>query len=294
MEPNNFLYKYTTYKAALKIFSSLTMKWSCAIEFNDPFDSRAGTFNIDKKALGIQMDEIIYEILFNNAGYEPFIGTSMYNIIQLLLKIPPAQRKEIYRDMKIKDIGGDAWKFAERKFEQDWEIARKRLFAMLCLTENENHPLMWSHYADSHSGVVIKFKRVNEGDTLVYEAEKVEYNDDLVSFAFNHEDFLNHIFGKTKLNAKSIFERCLLRKGKVWEYENEWRCKKPKTSQEYETFEFVSFRPYEVDSVFLGCRMDEENEKSILDILSKKLKHVSVYKYVLDDRAFKNTLIRVV
>lgn len=44
MKNVNFLYKYTTFEAALAIFGSLHLKWSSPILFNDPFDTKGGIY----------------------------------------------------------------------------------------------------------------------------------------------------------------------------------------------------------------------------------------------------------
>jgi hypothetical protein len=76
---------------------------------------------------------------------------------------------------------------------------------VICFTEDGNNPLMWSHYANNHTGVCLKFEP--EKDPSFAEAlAPVQYSDELI-------------------DAKSMsdFTRCLLTKLRAWETEKEWR-----------------------------------------------------------------------
>lgn len=74
-----------------------------------------------------------------------------------------------------------------------------------CFTEDGNNPLMWSHYADNHNGVCLKFKPSNDTE-LNSSLQKVNYLDRLV-----------------EIKELSDFPKSLLTKLNVWSIEKEWR-----------------------------------------------------------------------
>lgn len=86
-----------------------------------------------------------------------------------------------------------------------------------CFTEDGNNPLMWSHYAENHTGVCVKFKPSNDPE-LESALLPVKYSDKLV-----------------KIKQLSDFSKSLLTKLKVWSIEKEWRI-----LSENERFRFKS------------------------------------------------------
>ena len=74
-----------------------------------------------------------------------------------------------------------------------------------CFTEDGNNSLMWSHYANNHSGVCLKFDLSQDTD-LRDSMLPVVYQDELI-----------------KVKHLSDFSKSLLTKLKIWEIEKEWR-----------------------------------------------------------------------
>ncbi|MCL1066700.1 DUF2971 domain-containing protein [Shewanella olleyana] len=88
------------------------------------------------------------------------------------------------------------------------------LIGVLSLTEKEDNLLMWSHYAESHSGYCIGFnsnhsffKRKRSEKDEFYHLRKVKY--------------LPHRPSKMMVDMNGT--DMLLLKSEVWEYEQEWR-----------------------------------------------------------------------
>ncbi len=85
---------------------------------------------------------------------------------------------------------------------------QKQPIRIVSLSRNDNHMLMWAHYADGHRGVVIGV----EVDTSLYRVRKVKYNRNFLRLeTFND------------LQPYIIAEKVLLNKINVWEYEEEER-----------------------------------------------------------------------
>lgn len=151
---------------------------------------------------------------------------------------------------------------------------------ILSLSEIPDHELMWSHYADTHTGLVLCFdeqhaffnRRRSENDEF-YFVRKVHYSDDpAVSLATIDGDAL------------------LVTKGTKWSYEKEWRMLVPlrdarrclKTSGD--TVHLFSFPPEALRGIILGARATAAIEASIQNILNEhpELRHVQASRAMLD------------
>ena len=64
-----------------------------------------------------------------------------------------ANAKEITKDPTRNHKSKNFKDVLEKGFEEALNLA-----GALALSETDNHVLMWSHYADSHSGICLKFK----------------------------------------------------------------------------------------------------------------------------------------
>lgn len=83
---------------------------------------------------------------------------------------------------------------------------------VFCATTNPRHLLMWSHYADSHRGICIGFRGIaRQPATGRAVAHPVQYT--------VRRPHVNPM----KSLTESARKRCVLRKPKEWEYEDEWR-----------------------------------------------------------------------
>ena len=109
---------------------------------------------------------------------------------------------------------------------------------VLSLSEEPDNVLMWSHYAQSHSGVVLSF-RTNSGD-LISEAQQVRYSADrpVVDFVGDRENTM---------------VKTLLRKADYWSYEREWRVIRTGRPGLH------SFNPDSLASIIFGARTRPEH-----------------------------------
>lgn len=178
------------------------------------------------------------------------------------------------------------------KMDDLWEVIR-RSERVLCLTKNKNCPLIWSHYADSHKGVMLKFRRIEGLNSIVSEAEQLEYRKKFPVYSFTPDEVVDDDLYDKKINYETDFYQHLITKSTVWKYEKEWRCILDKLTDNNDFFEFREFNPLEIDSVYLGCQMREENEKLIKATLQNQLKHVKVFKAVQGERSYGLEYVKI-
>ncbi|WP_368289308.1 DUF2971 domain-containing protein (plasmid) [Kluyvera intermedia] len=143
---------------------------------------------------------------------------------------------------------------------------------IVCLTHKNDNFLMWSHYANSHTGFCIGFDdsfshsiedRGVEGD-VVYVDSYPRYN----YYTDAPEDYLKATY---------------LHKGKPWAYENEYRV----------ITEGAGIKKFDkslIKEITLGCRASSK----LQDYACKQInKGIDVYKMTLDCDSYKLKQVRV-
>lgn len=94
-----------------------------------------------------------------------------------------------------------------------WKILRSKLsqrFGLICMSQNWQHPLLWSHYADKHRGLCLGF---DVADRLV---SKIEYRDTRPKLSDLQCEGLHQL-------EFEHLQRILLLKFSGWSYESEYR-----------------------------------------------------------------------
>lgn len=123
-----------------------------------------------------------------------------------------ATKKGFFRNELLKTLSEEKIdKFPSEFVQNVTEMIRKNTF-VFCFSEVWNSILMWSHYADSHSGYCVEYDMSQVKNYLIenlypvlYEKEYVDMTDSLVY---------------TRSKPGLI---CHLVKAKEWDYEREWR-----------------------------------------------------------------------
>ena len=129
-------------------------------------------------------------------------------MVEALNSIVPGHRLTI-REVHLsrRQLGTQAWN----------ELCRKQLslrFGVVSFARSALHPLLWAHYADSGTGVVIGY-RVSVLKTVIKGLEQLG----AVKYFKKPPFTLGHNFFKDESNLHEV----LLTKASYWEYEQEWR-----------------------------------------------------------------------
>jgi hypothetical protein len=230
----NMFYHYSSFETSIEhIIIKNSLKFSNPILFNDPFDC-------SEKLLKVKYDKShINEVLKQNHSY--------YN------------RKD-RRSLKVDEV----------KRQQNLIMKEKREeFKICCFSGKNDNMLMWSHYANKHSGICcgFDFPISIPGKFLI---KPVRY-----------EDHVNLLEGETDLNKIILY--WLTTKSRMWEYEIEYRAiclsKEP-----YKNFEISNYDPKYLKEIIFGCNIDHKQiEKAI-----KKLKRSIPIKDISFKRASLN------
>jgi hypothetical protein len=169
----------------------------------------------------------------------------------------------------------------------DEETNRARLQTrVLCLAEQNDSLLMWSHYAASHTGAVFKLNAIDELDIPRLIAKKVTYSR-VYPLLATEEELVDHLLYVHRIDFAKRERDLLLVKGDDWSYENEWRV--TITDETYPLGGVIDFRepPDVFGAIFLGFRMPPKDEEEIIELADRSLPKMEVWKAVQDQKAYK-------
>lgn len=140
---------------------------------------------------------------------------------------------------------------------------------VFCLTENVRSVLMWSHYANNHYGIAIRFSFTDQIEGGLIPLFKVRYREEraMLRAFFGGED-----------QAESIMN-ALCTKAKFWDYEREWRFIEPEGAGK-----IIHFEPKVVTGVVLGAKTLDADAYWVAEQCAAR--GIPLMKVVPDDRTF--------
>lgn len=251
------LYKFVTWEKDYhkQILSDGTIFFTSAEKFNDPFDSSVPLrydYGTDEQIIDLYKRHLHMMNPTYSADYLQKLAIEFFD------------KKLINDPQKIKE---------NVKFQNEWAKSKYGIFV---LTTEFQNILMWSHYADSHRGICVrfnidKFRNYIENDCikkdLIITWHKVTYE--------NKYPLLNPF----ELDDTEVVMKPLTVKADDWKYENEYRFilfDKPNT--------LLKLPSGIIDLVFCGCKMDDINKNEIINIA--KGNSISVIQTKLKENYF--------
>ena len=152
------------------------------------------------------------------------------------------------------------------KFSKYWRL--------ICASVVRDSVLMWSHYAENHTGLVLEF------DTKQPPFSKipsdcwltVKYSDKKADYVYSHKnrEFRERMFAMAASKAS------------IWSYENEIRIVLPDTS--LRDGRFLRLTTKSVAAVYCGCRMSAADKKLVQAALSSPhFKHIKLWLASLNE-----------
>lgn len=262
------LYKYLS-PSLTSVLESQMVRFSQPSALNDPFEFRPNVSSImSKEDILLQLKNTLPELIHERykelspaeqkllpykvfaKNITAFLSSSETTILQALTNATPTVSDKIFDTMN-KSIG------------------------IFCLSENPYSELMWSHYADSHQGFVVKFdsksaffhQRRSEVDELRH-LRKVGYSEQRPSFTLSEvKDFTPY-----------------LTKSDQWSYEAEWRIMFALEDanciieHENSNIHLFQFPHSALKSITFGHRMSDSKRFEIVEIINStsKFKHLEI------------------
>lgn len=235
------MYHYTKFDIGInKIIINNTLQFSDPTVFNDPFDCNEKLLKIDIE--GVNLDETISKI-----SSELNIPKNLIENLKRLLK-EPNNITEILKNEKQK-------------------------YKLACFSEVNDETLMWSHYADKHSGVCIGFDFPHQ------------YEEKFILCPANYIECLQPVDGEADKDRVILY--WLATKSKRWDYEREIRAITHSKTQE--KYELITFNPQNIKEIIFGCNVSPNKiQEAIKEIQRSKvnLKGVVFKRMYIDDSSF--------
>lgn len=241
------IYKYSSYDIGVnKILIENTLNFSHPTIFNDPFDC-----NEKLLKMSLTKEELIE--LFNH--YKTKVPESYWDIL---------------------------WKKINDPLEMEkFNKSQRDRLKISCFSKKYNEILMWSHYANKHSGICVGFDFPDS------------YMEDFVLVPVRYVPELKSVDGMASINRVLLY--WLTTKSERWKYEEEIRA--IRRTENDEKMELISFDPKYIKEVIFGCNVRQDFiDEGIMKIKNSdlELEKIVIKKMSIDTNTFllKEELIK--
>jgi hypothetical protein len=216
------------------------------------------------------------------AGFNDPFDTSARFVVEGTVEQRRARFKEIVRTRTPRV----SWKEQERTIRRLMSATAKELSevcqaslaglrnstGVYCFAGTPRSTLMWSHYAQDHTGICLQFERVHDHHVLLH-ALPVVYDDSY--------PIVNWIVGMHRAIGTMLFA-----KDPAWKYEQESRIVLPDQAGRY-----LRLRPAALRGIILGCRSDSAVVATVDDLLAQRAARghppIHVYKATQHPNRFR-------
>jgi len=301
---SGYLYKYRSLKEGtdrdntLAILSGNQMWWGRGSSFNDPFDC--------SHHIRYEHTDAEWEALFGDAfgkGLRALGNWVEAGKARLLGKEPPAPGTEpvqVSLSMTAEDREGKPVSLSEvlnRSRARDLKktlVSIDEAIGVLCLSQEPDNILLWSHYANSHDGICLRFDVAGHRAAFT-RLHPVTYQDDILKLEAPIQDLLGLFKGRPRLlidiaaimrgdhteeehPARQIAS-WFYTKSTDWAYEREWRAITSPPG-------LVRFPARALTGVIVGCVNTEANLALVREAVQRKKPRPKLYVAVKKRDAF--------
>jgi hypothetical protein len=271
-------FKYYQAASAKLTLENGSRKWSTPFLFNDPFDNQ---FDLDfpepTPELVTQQTDQFLVLLRSTAPLNPghFESQEIYLAMEYLRQIHQANPDFKYTEDDLAYVAGGTLLGMEnvRKNAPEMSSEIGRVMAdtsIFCVSETHDNILMWSHYANNHTGAVIEFRAAREVDSPLLVAQPVRYSKEMPRLRY---DIMT--MGSERARME-ILDTIALSKSDVWAYEKEWRVW-TSLRDRTQAYEIIPFSPEEIQAIYLGCKMTDSDKVQITDVARTKYPRAKVF-----------------
>lgn len=281
-------FKYVSFQAALRVIESKSFRWSSPVKFNDPFDHQAGfVVDFNPNEFAKLLADSIERVIFSDV-VQPGEPVSKLATLALELRLIRGRfsREQILR--KLPELTMESAAKLHGSIGRLNVAVQEQLchFRVLCVSEQHDNVVMWSHYADEHRGVVFKLRCIDEIDNTLLAARKVIYTDTFLAFP-SADQYAKHLTGEQPIDFVPLLWDIAFTKHIDWSYEKEWRVHiallKESPGDGYTIF---SEDPRVFEAVYLGCRMEDEEVAEIVKLVRLHLPATKVFRGNKSTEAF--------
>jgi hypothetical protein len=260
IEGHDTLYKFKSLQGdscvqVLDMIENSRIYFSTPDQFNDPLDC-APVFQLAKP---VSDPAFVAELTAEEERMIAKSGKSEEEIAEL--------RKEA---VDIRQVAAAITGATRQLFRRDTRV--------FCLSARQDHPLLWSHYADSHRGVCLHFQC--SAGTLIGAARAVKYRRErlpvLVPFHYN------------KRATDDIADLMVQVKADFWSYEEEYRIIGHEGTEWGYKLEgrYCSFPPELLCGISLGMNISAADKNVVVNWATSRVPPLRVYEAFEDTGQF--------
>jgi hypothetical protein len=249
------LYKYYEIKDFLaKVFNGETLKFTCPLELNDPFESYS-CYQIENTAEG---KKYISEMVKQNHS-NPTKRITETKRLKEKLSSPHPIGDEIFFQNILRQIG------------------------ICCFSEVKDSILMWSHYAKKHSGICVGFET---NKSLFQLAWPVKYQDEfpVVIRPADSDEILLRKTLLTKAKCWDYEKEWRITQRTVTKQEQQYRIQSGRFSPEFIKLfvnehgpGYYNFSKDSIAVVYLGVRIEQADRDKVIQWIKDANLNIPIY-----------------
>lgn len=181
----------------------------------------------------------------------------------------------------------DSWMNILKKGLYNCMSTIKDAVRVVCLSEAYNSMLMWSHYAQNHTGYCIEYD-FEENDMFYKHLYPIMYTKD--RYVVSKTDMINE-------NTEWIY-RTTCRKADVWSYEKEWRIvtanfnKVMPQKLKHPNGKYVLDLKNNIKSFYLGAKISEDFKDEIIQFGEKN--YLDIFQMILSPNTYELNAEKVI
>jgi hypothetical protein len=267
----------------INLLRRLKLKVNIPSSFNDPFENSA---YIEGKEIKYEdIEQYLRSPATLDRWYQKYRNKfGGRNRREFEQNVQSKNWNEVYN--KIKTTLPEGLKETLENFSDEFNrICRVLCFSDLSTIKPHEEILMWSHYANKHTGLRVSFD-INKFNFKSKGPDKILYQDNRIGLPINKIASLHpDIFEE--------FSRALVVKSNAWAYECEYRwfihikeCLSEKIGEK--KLDFVAITPESIQRVDIGVRSSPQFKQEVINLLKhKQFLHVDLRIATIDEKKFK-------
>ena len=248
---------------------------------NDPFDMRFQmAVDCDPDTLRSSVIDNLWQVYSGTKDADP---SNLMGAMMMLLR---SRSTGLTRDDLDKFVGPGIEEsyntlpsvLAKYQGQFDHYMSKMKILA---LTSRPDDVLMWTHYAESHKGVVMRFRSIPEADSPFGAAKPMNYVSAPPPF-YDLEDLVGIMSGTTATDPAKFSDKMVFTKSDRFAYEKEWRIPSGSGRHPDDSYEDVPFGVSELDGIIFGLETPESAIASLREAAAP-YKSVQFMRTIRDD-----------
>jgi hypothetical protein len=281
-----FFYKYTTAAIAKTMLVNRTLRLSSPLLFNDPFDvSRVLRLPFNANEMSIRLSAELASLIRDRTPPRSSHNEIMRSTLEYALTLTDSQREYLANSLESTTFEKNFDQlpsFGEMQSVWDWMIPRERI---LCLTEENDNPVMWSNYADDYAGVVVELECIDIHDSILLLAEPVRYSNELPALG-DLDLWVKMTTGQVPFDYDGTFRKLELTKTSKWSYEKEWRVLSfDKGSNDL--YSDYKVHPQTFSRILMGNKISPSDRMDLMHLMSQDLSNLKGFEMRIDQASQK-------